>query len=437
MPEIERSFGDTDLGRFLRALGALIIGAFGGAIIGTPTITGVTAIPHFGIFTVVDAAVGAFLFLTGMRLLQSNAPRGQIWLGGVCVGGVTGAFIGAMFPLVGSTIMGVVVALLFGSFVIWSPYRDDPRAGIVWTLSSGVLVGLFFFSLASLFPIVQYHHATGYLQSVMYVCGPVGIMGVIGGLIFARQTGSRKRLTLAATGLMVLLGLVPFGIYHMPVRTISFPADRSVGTIRYSNWFDFSGHPAQGTVKVPLRGIINLQLDRDAGADLSFLAEMPGLRELDATGLVLSDDAVARIAMVSGLTFLNLAQTPISDAGLKHLAALHHLERLVLDGTKITGSGLDALTGLRNLRELSLGSTPVTNEALRYVAAIPNLRVLNLFMTPISDIALQHLMAAEQLIDLDVSMTQVTNDGLQAFREERPGCKVLPELQSGSGSSAR
>jgi hypothetical protein len=425
MPEIERSFGDTGFARTMRALGALLIGAFAGAIVGTPTITGFAAVPDFGAFTAIDAAVGAFLFLTGMRLLQSNGPRGQIWLGGVLVGGVTGAFVGAMIPWMGPVILGVVVAVLFGSFVIWSPYREDPRAGIAWTLASALLVGLFFFALASLFPIVQRHHAMGYGVALIAVGGPCGIMGLVGGLIFARQTGSRKRLTLLATGLMALVALVPFLLYHAPVRTIEFPTDRVAGTIRYSHWFEFRGVPAQGPVRVPMRGVIYLQLDQGAGEDLSFFEDMPGLRELDMTGLPIDDATVAQLAPLTHLTFLSLANTPITDDALAPLSGLRRLERLELGGTNITGEGLAHLVDLPSLARLNIERTSVTDEAMQHVAAMPALRELSLFTTATGDGALVHLAAAPKLEWLELYMTRVTRDGIEAFREKRPDCEVL------------
>lgn len=425
MPEIIRSFGDTGFGRALRAVGAVIIGAFCGAIIGTPPITGFATVPDFGLFTVVDAILGAFFFLTGMRLLQSHGPRGQIWLGGVFVGGVTGAFVGAMVPAIGPVIAGVVVALLFGSFVIWSPYREDPRAGIAWSLASAVLVGLFFFALASLFPLVQRHHAMGYGVALLAVGGPCGVMGGIGGLIFARQTGSRKRLTLFSTGAMMLVALVPFLLHHAPVRTIEFPADRVLGTIRYSHWFEFRKAPAQGKLRVPMRGVIILQLDHGAEEDLTFFEDMPGLRELDMTGLPLDAGAVAKLASLQNLRFLSLAQTPTTDAALAPLAALRRLERLELEGTKITGEGLAHLANLPHLSILNLAQTAVTDDAMRHVANMPALRDLSLFMTGVGDAALVHLATAPRLERLELYMTPVSQHALDAFREERPHCEVL------------
>jgi len=112
----------------------------------------------------------------------------------------------------------------------------------------------------------------------------------------------------------------------------------------------------------PIRGLTALEvlsLQQGAATDISALAGMTGLLELDLSGL------------------------PIDDSAGSVLAGLHQLQLLEIDRTGITD--LAPLAGLSQLMGLRIGHCQVTD--LSPLAALPRLYRLELPGTPVRDLS--------------------------------------------------
>jgi Leucine-rich repeat (LRR) protein len=159
------------------------------------------------------------------------------------------------------------------------------------------------------------------------------------------------------------------------------------------------------------------------------------LKELDLSGLDISDKGLMFFARntnlerlslnhtrVAGTAFrslslkrlreLDLNYSQMNDTGLVHLKGLTALETLNLYGTKITGTGFSHLKELANLQSLWAANTKFTDMGLVHLAGFTNLQKLSLQRTPITDVGLAHLKGLTKLQELDLSETQITDAGL-------------------------
>ncbi len=100
------------------------------------------------------------------------------------------------------------------------------------------------------------------------------------------------------------------------------------------------------------------------GAELSQIANLSSLEDLNLWGSAISDAGMVRLAHLSRLKSLILNRTSISDAGLIHVGRLVHLEHLHIENNRITDAGLRHLKGLTRLRSLWLKGTDVSEEAI-------------------------------------------------------------------------
>ncbi len=366
------------------------------------------------------------MFLAGTLLLRHAAPGGLRVLGAALVGGVTGAFVGAMLPAAGKSAGAAVCAVLLAGLAMRAPRDGADRAGPRWRIASLALLALAFAGVATFFGVVVNSHVTGgFPFAVLVVVLPCALLGAIAGLLFTRQTAARPRLTAGAALVVVLAALIHIGLYQAPVRTLHFPPDTEVGTVRFSCWFDYGGRAAKGMVRAPLWGPLFLQVYPAAAEDLSFLRSMPTLRELDLTGIALDEAQLSNLANLKNLKMLSLTGTPISDDALVHLRTLSALTRLELEQTPIDGSGFTALENLDALEVLGLANTKVNDASLAHLKALASLRELSLYMTPVTDAGLNHLKAITTLEKVELYATGVTAAGADSLRAALPKAKVL------------
>jgi hypothetical protein len=112
-------------------------------------------------------------------------------------------------------------------------------------------------------------------------------------------------------------------------------------------------------------------------------------------------DLLYRMGRARALRSLNLQYCQFAEDDLRWLAESESLETLDLIDTAITDRGARHLSGLKNLRFLRLQATAVTDAALADLAAMPKLELLVLHGT------------------------NVSKAGLDAFRQQNPGVKLL------------
>jgi hypothetical protein len=149
------------------------------------------------------------------------------------------------------------------------------------------------------------------------------------------------------------------------------------------------------------RGVVGTHRVEISAKGLQKLAQLaPGIRNLDASGL------------------------PITDAELAHLEPLTNLKAVDLSHTELTDRGLAHLAGSRFLRRLALKGTAITDAALPAMARWPYLETLDLRETQVSDAALDCLAEHRYLRQLMLEGTSVTTVGVETIRRAQPQCQV-------------
>lgn len=152
-----------------------------------------------------------------------------------------------------------------------------------------------------------------------------------------------------------------------------------------------------------------LQLGYDVPVD-----RLGKLRELDLSGLRVSDSDLAELKYLSGLERLNLSQTGITDAGMETIGRFKALVQLNLDSTAISDKALKQVARLKNIESLSLKRTQISDTGIEAVSTLPALRELHVSHTRLTDQSLESLRATRKTLqELNLIETLVTDAGLR------------------------
>lgn len=158
--------------------------------------------------------------------------------------------------------------------------------------------------------------------------------------------------------------------------------------------------------------------DESSTTDLRVTA----LADLKALGARISaDDAGAIVAV-------DLAQTAITDADLSAIAQLPQLRELNLRETLVSDPGLETVAGLSDLEFLGLTGTLVTDSGLAHLAGLQQLRFLTLGHTIVTDAGLESLADCSRLEALNLKGTEVTAAGVAALQRRLPNCRVISDV---------
>jgi hypothetical protein len=167
------------------------------------------------------------------------------------------------------------------------------------------------------------------------------------------------------------------------LRTVRFPADRSLGMLyvrdlRSGSFLDWKRlGEAMGDVAVPAGKALRLDVREGDAAGLDLLSTLSP-HDLQACFLYgAGDDDLTHLLRLIGIEEIYLSGTGISGEGLVHLLELKGLERLYLYDTSITDAGLMVLRHLPRLRSVTLCNAPVTEHGIdRLKLAHPACRVV-------------------------------------------------------------
>lgn len=105
-------------------------------------------------------------------------------------------------------------------------------------------------------------------------------------------------------------------------------------------------------------------------------------QQVDATGSLPSGQFV--VQSIEWDIYPGDQNTHVADADLSRLASLAELQQLDLWSAQITDQGLVALLPLKKLRRLQLSQTRVTDAGLSTLSALPNLTELGLVGTQVT-----------------------------------------------------
>jgi hypothetical protein len=93
----------------------------------------------------------------------------------------------------------------------------------------------------------------------------------------------------------------------------------------------------------------------------------------------------------------------------------------------VTDQTLESLRGLKLLKELDLNDTPITDAGLMILRDLPALERLRLARTKVTDKGFREaLFDKDSLMQLDLQGTQVSRETMRAWRDAKPGRRVLP-----------
>jgi hypothetical protein len=170
----------------------------------------------------------------------------------------------------------------------------------------------------------------------------------------------------------------------LETRIIRFPVDmpsctlfeRSKSSVDFRDWQRIG--TARGAKEVFLDKSIRLDVKVTPGTGLSFLNALES-DDLQALFLYdVDDNALSHLAHLSGLEELYLSNTAISDNGLRQLGTLSGLKRLYIYHTAISDFGLLNLIKLSGLKTLTCSGTAATEEGLElFRQQMPGCKVVN------------------------------------------------------------
>lgn len=209
-------------------------------------------------------------------------------------------------------------------------------------------------------------------------------------------------------------------------RTLTFPDDRSLGTLYTHDPMDYaytsgattSMHSeegwtllgeAQGNVEIPAGKMVRLDV-AVLGITPSF-SSLPadGIQYLNLRGIGVSGGTLRHIAGWTGLEALSLRRCRVPDVELQHLRPLVNLRWLDLEDAVLQTRDLTPLVVLKQLRHLSLRGVDLSNRA---ATALPQLGALNIVVPSLNRSPLQCVAELDRLQSLDLSFTGISGDQL-------------------------
>lgn len=172
-----------------------------------------------------------------------------------------------------------------------------------------------------------------------------------------------------------------------------------------------------------------LTIQNQVSPDLSFLAKLTALQELDLSGSTLSSDALEAVGTLSALTTLNL-----SDCGLSTVAPLSGCTALtVLDLSNNSVGDISALASCTGLQELRMPSNALSDAS--QLAKLQNLTILDVSYNALY--SMDAITGCVKLTELDVSGNHLTSlpnmsslSGLTTFKAAKNELADISVLSS-------
>lgn len=199
-------------------------------------------------------------------------------------------------------------------------------------------------------------------------------------------------------------------------RRLQFPNDYSIGTLFLESMDGdpFRSMEAIGEIDIPNDSLLTLRLH---GNQIEYMSPLASLRawdlhKLEFHGRRFNDSHLHYIANLIGLNCLDLSYTGGDSAmDLSHIARLVNLEELDLTQCPVDEKELASIYSMVKMKRLSLfGAYRVRN--LSFLRNMPDLEALNLKYTEVSDTSLVYVRDKSQLRELNLGGTLVSDRGL-------------------------
>ena len=132
----------------------------------------------------------------------------------------------------------------------------------------------------------------------------------------------------------------------------------------------------------------------------------------------------AREKVVEGEKHLTLTGSDAKEA--PDLQKKQDVAVLQMANPDVTDRSLDELKGMKVLHDLDLTGTQVTDAGLEILKDLPALAALRLARTKITDAGFRSaLLGKDSLMQLDLRGTQVSDETVRAWRDAKPGRRVM------------
>jgi Leucine-rich repeat (LRR) protein len=148
---------------------------------------------------------------------------------------------------------------------------------------------------------------------------------------------------------------------------------------------------------------------------LENLKGLTALQKLTIPNFRGTNAGLVNLRGLSNLKILKLWGPQITDLG--NLSSLGQLERATLDGLNIKNGALAAFRGSEKLHEIFSADTPLTDKAFDQLAEVKNLEFADLSRTKVTDAGLGKLNGLEELRGLRLEGTAIDGTGFAALRE--------------------
>lgn len=116
---------------------------------------------------------------------------------------------------------------------------------------------------------------------------------------------------------------------------------------------------------------------------LQFIANLPNLHFLNASGTELGGDGLQCLHSLPKLRTLDLRYTKLKSGSLKYLSKCPALETLLLSESNINDRDILDLIEIPNLKNLTLHQTSVTSKILNALVRLKTLKLISLYNTKI------------------------------------------------------
>lgn len=166
---------------------------------------------------------------------------------------------------------------------------------------------------------------------------------------------------------------------------------------------------------------------RLTGHNLASAAWLPQIVHLDFLATSFDDTAVQALTNCLRLNHLRVHDTDITRASLRTLTSLPRLTELTAGGCRHISEQdwIDVLPLFHRLKRLELENSPYgDNLAAAIAGSLTNLTELRLNNTQLTDAGLARLATLPRLANVRLFGTRVTAEGLGAFAEANPKCKI-------------
>ncbi len=243
-----------------------------------------------------------------------------------------------------------------------------------------------------------------------------------------------------------------------PQRKFSFPADFSIGTVKY--WSDkkeqkleatgtlsapankelyFTGNVIAATYPALLKffrpdDLYELSMTQPVeagyGDHIASVLHLKGLRELQLSGRSFDEEALGRLDKMTNLSNLRLRYGATNGAALARMKWLEQLYGLQVESVTDVTALLNRLVHSRKIRTLSIEKTKFAKQDFANIASMKGLTGLSLRGSNITNADLEELTTLQGLSELDISQcSQLDKHCIETIKKFKKLIKLTAPYQ--------